>query len=225
MSRQALGRPLLLLILSVLLGAYLVIGWQALAVREYKEQLLRCELHPSRCGPAQHEWLAAQAAGLASGLHSNSEIAELLARTEVLFSASETELPNQRARLKKALYWTDQAIAQRPRWAYAYAARLGVQLKLGDLDAGSDQSWRAAWRLGPNEKRVLQVLAEAVFVYRDAGRALPMPAEPILNALARTDRPGLLELGTRFGGRDMLCRPGAALAADPICQPLPSRSP
>lgn len=219
MKRQQLIRSALLLPVLGLLFGFALIGWQALELRQFKQHLLRCEIGAPGCQTPQREWLAKQAQGLASGFRFDAETAELLARTEVLFSAGESELPKKRARLKQALYWTEQAIVLRPRWPYAYAARLGVQLQLGDLDAQSDASWRAAWQYGPNEKRVLQTLAEAVFVYRDAGRPAPTAIEPILQALVRRDRPKLIELGTRFGAHDMLCPPGAALALDPICQP------
>ncbi|AVP98385.1 hypothetical protein C7S18_14845 [Ahniella affigens] len=202
-----------------LLLSFAAVGWQARQLRVFKQHLLRCEIGAAGCQAPQRAWLAQQAPVLASQFRFDAESADLLARAEVLFSANETELPAKRAHLKQALHWTEQAILLRPRWPYAYAARLGVQLQLGDLDANSDASWRAAWRYGPNEKRVLQTLAEAVFVYRDAGRATPTPAEPILQALVRRDRPKLIELGTRFGARDMLCPPGAALADDPLCQP------
>lgn len=219
MSRRRLLRVLLLMPVLGLLLAYLVIGWQAIQLRAFKQHLLRCEIGAAGCQAPQRAWLAQRAKALASGFRFDAETAELLARTEVLFSAAETELPAKRARLKQALFWTEQAIRARPYWPYAHAARLGVQLQLGDLDVNSDASWRAAWRYGPNEKRVLQTLAEAVFVYRDAGRPAPTPADPILHALVRRDRPKLIELGARFGAHDLLCPPGAALASDPLCQP------
>ncbi len=223
MSRRRVLRWVGATVLLVVAGLAVWMGVQALEVRRFKQVLLSCEIGSDRCGDAAWPWLETHSRNLGAGYRWDAESHELLARAHVLFSTRHSELGKQRAELKQALSAITRAIQLRPRWSYAHAARLGILLKLGDLDADADQAWRDCWRYGGNEKRVLRVLGEAVLTWRLMGRATPTDPQPILGRLAERDRPYLIDLAIRLQGRDILCDRGGVLSADPICQTSPAR--
>lgn len=223
MSRRRILRYAVAAVLLVLAGVSATLAWQAGELRRFRQVLLTCEIASPACGEEMRDWLGRKTTRLSTGWRFDAETYDLVARAHAVSARQATELPARRAALKQALVASERAIALRPRWGYAHAARLGILVQLGDLDAVSDAAWRDAWRFGPNEKRVLRAIAEAHAAYREAGRAPPVDPAPALTRLARRDRPFLVALAVRQGDRDMLCGPSGVLPADPVCQAGPSR--
>lgn len=204
------------LILLVVVSAQL--AWQAIEIRAFKQVVLSCEVGRARCTDETRAWLARETDRLSTSYRFDAESAELVARAHVIASDHAIEPIEQRAALKKALAATDRAITLRPRFGYPHAAKLGVLIRLADLDPRTDQVWRDAWQFGGNEKRVLRALAEAVFAYREANRAPPTDARDILLRLARHDRGALVALAIRYRDPEPLCGKTGILPADPACR-------
>lgn len=223
MSGRRIRRFLVAALLVALALVAVGIGLQTLEVRRFRQVLLSCEIGSPACGAEAIARLERRTGAMARGWRFDAETFELLARAHVVLARHAPDLPGQRARLKQGLAAIDRAIEARPRWPYAHAARLGILVQLGDLDAASDAAWRNAWRFGPNEKRVLRALAEAHVAYRAAGRPSPVDPAPMLARLAARDRAFLVGLAVRHGERDMLCGPTGVLPADPVCQAGPNR--
>jgi len=217
-SRRRWFRYGIAAVLIVLAVVSAQLAWQSIEIRAFKQVVLSCEVGRARCTDDTRVWLARETDRLSTSYRFDAESAELVARAHVVASEHMIEPIERRAALKKALASTDRAIAFRPRFGYAHAAKLGVLIRLADLDARSDQVWRDAWQYGSNEKRVLRALAEAVFAYRDAGRVPPTNARDILQRLARHDRGALVALAIRYRDPEPLCGKTGILPADPACR-------